>query len=258
METTPHGRVAIAAVAWAGCALAVTGLVMEFLAGFGYGHGWWGLRVALRYLFAYGGIVAAVGCALALVGFLLARAGRAPGAVPAGLGIVVGLVPGLLFLHQYRLARSVPPINDISTDLQQPPAFVTAAQNEFWKGKDLTYPPAFADSVRRGYPDLASLVLPVGAGRAFALARETAAGMPAWVVTGADSAAGRIEATATTRWFGFQDDVVIRVTARGGGGGADSATVDMRSKSRVGKSDVGGNAARIRAYFKALEQASGH
>ena len=45
METTPHGRVAIAAVAWAGCALAVTGLVMEFLAGFGYGHGWWGLRV---------------------------------------------------------------------------------------------------------------------------------------------------------------------------------------------------------------------
>ena len=112
--------------------------------------------------------------------------------------------------------------------------------------------------MRRGYPDLASLVLPVGAGRAFALARETAAGMPAWVVTGADSAAGRIEATATTRWFGFQDDVVIRVMARGGGGGADSATVDMRSKSRVGKSDVGANAARIRAYFKALERASGH
>src|SRR2546426_12314070 len=93
METTPHGRVAIAAVAWAGCALAVTGLVMEFLAGFGYGHGWWGLRVALRYLFAYGGIVAAVGCALALVGFLLARAGRAPGAVPAGLVCAGGAGP---------------------------------------------------------------------------------------------------------------------------------------------------------------------
>src|SRR2546430_16202141 len=86
MEASQGGRVAIGLVAWPGGALAVTGLVMEFLAGFGYGHGWWGLRVALRYLFAYGGIVAAVGCALALVGFLLARAGRAPGAVPAGFG----------------------------------------------------------------------------------------------------------------------------------------------------------------------------
>src|SRR2546428_2150491 len=180
-------------VAWVGCALAVTGVVMEFLAGFGYRNGWWGLRVALRYLFAYGGMVAAAGCVVALVGFLLARVARAPGAVPAGLGIVLGLVPGLLLLQQYRLARSVPPINDISTDLQNPPAFVTAAQNDFWKGKDVAYPPGFADSVRRGYPDLAPVVLPGGAGRAFALARETAAGMPGWVVTGTDSGAGRIE-----------------------------------------------------------------
>src|SRR2546427_11334612 len=111
MDTTPHGRVAIAAVAWAGCALAVTGLVMEFLAGFGYGHGWWGLRVALRYLFAYGGIVAAVGCALALVGFLLARAGRAPGAVPAGLGVGGGRVPGRLVLDQYQAARRRPALH---------------------------------------------------------------------------------------------------------------------------------------------------
>src|SRR2546426_12616833 len=114
METTPHGRVAIAAVAWAGCALAVTGLVMEFLAGFGYGHGWWGLRVALRYLFAYGGIVAAVGCALALVGFLLARAGRAPGAVPAGLWGVGGVGAGGPVLHPHWRGRRAPPPNDIS------------------------------------------------------------------------------------------------------------------------------------------------
>ena len=252
MEATPQGRVTITWIAWVGCALAVTGLVMEFLAGFGYRSGWWGLRVALRYLFAYGGMVAGTGCVVALVAFLLVRAARAPGSVPAGLGIVLGLVPALLFLQQYRLARSVPPINDISTDLHSPPAFVTAAQNDFWKGKDLAYPAGFADSVRRGYPDLSPLVLPVGAGRAFALARETATGMPAWVVTGTDSAAGRIEATATTRWFGFKDDVVIRVAARG----PDSTAVDMRSKSRVGRSDVGANAARIRTYFKALERAS--
>src|SRR5438309_8464918 len=118
MEMQSQGAGTGEATLWAarvGLGLALIGLIMEVAAGFGYRHGWWGLRVALRYLFAYGGIVAAVGCALALIGFLLARAGRAPGAVPAGFGIVLGLVPGLLFLQQYRLARSVPPINDIST-----------------------------------------------------------------------------------------------------------------------------------------------
>src|SRR5207247_5145519 len=69
---------------------------------------------------------------------------------------------------------------------------------------------------------------------------------------GGGSGGGRIEATATTAWFGFKDDVVIRVTPRG----ADSAVVDMRSKSRVGKSDVGANAARIGDYFAALKQAA--
>ncbi len=235
-----------------GCGLAVTGLVMELASGFGYSHGWWGLRVALRYLFAYGGIVAGTGCVAALVAFLLARGARSSGALPAGVGTVLGLVPTLLFIHQYRLARSVPPINDISTDLQNPPPYVAAAQNDFWKGKDMAYPAGWADSVRRGYPDLAPLVLPGGAGRAFTLARTTAAAIPGWVVTATDSAAGRIEATATTRWFGFKDDVVIRVAARGG----DSATVDMRSKSRVGRSDVGANAARIRTFFAALRRAA--
>src|SRR5437667_189642 len=99
-------------------------------------------------------------------------------------------------------------------------------------------------------------VLPVSAAKAYGLAHATAMGMSGWEVTGRDSAGGggggRIEATATTAWFGFKDDVVIRVTPRG----ADSAVVDMRSKSRVGKSDVGANAARIRDYFAALTQAA--
>ena len=252
MDTVPRGQAVILWLARIGCTLAAVGLVMELASGLGYRNGWWGLRVALRYLFAYGGIVAAAGCVVALLAFVLTRA-RGPGSIPAAAGIVLGIMPALLFYHQYRLARSVPPINDISTDLETPPPFVAAAQNDFWKGKDMTYPRTFADSVRRGYPDLGSLVLPAGAGQTFALARQTAAGMPAWAVTGSDSAAGRIEATATTRWFGFKDDVVIRVTPRG----ADSAVVDMRSKSRVGKSDVGANAARIRAYFQALKRAAG-
>ena len=235
-----------------GLAAAVAGLVLTVVSGWGYRHGWWGLRVALRYLFGYGGMAAALGCLVALAALVLAVALKSRGAVVALLGVVVGVGPAVAFYRQYRLARSVPPINDISTDLANPPAYVTAAANEFWRGKDLSYPAGFADSVRRGYPDLHPLVLPLPSGRVYTLALEAARRMPRWEVTGTDSAVGRIEATATTKWFGFKDDVVIRIAPRG----ADSAVVDMRSKSRVGTSDVGANAARIRAYFSALVRAA--
>jgi hypothetical protein len=239
-------------VARAGLGLALLGLVMELISGWGYRHGWWGLRIALRYLFGYGGSVAIAGALVALVALALAIGRKSRGATVALVGSVVGAVPGLLFYHQYRLARTVPPINDISTDLANPPAYVAAAANDFWKGKDLSYPAGFADSVRRGYPDLRPLVLPLPAARVYGLAHATAARMSGWELTALDSAAGRIEATATTTWFGFKDDIVIRVTPRG----TDSTVVDMRSKSRVGKSDVGANAARIRGYFAALQRAA--
>ena len=259
MEMQSQGAGTGEATLWAarvGLGLALIGLIMEVASGWGYRHGWWGLRVALRYLFAYGGVVAIVACVVSLVVLALAIGTKSRGAALALLGVVAGAVPGVLFYRQYRLARSVPPINDVATDLTTPPGYVTAATNDFWKGKDMSYPAGFADSVRRGYPDLGSLVLPVPAAKAYGLAHATAMGMSGWEVTGRDSAGGggggRIEATATTAWFGFKDDVVIRVTPRG----ADSAVVDMRSKSRVGKSDVGANAARIRDYFAALKRAA--
>ena len=253
MDTRPRGRAAIPWVARIGCALAVAGLAMEIISGPGYRSGWWGLGVALVYLFALGGILAALGCVVSIVGFILGRALDAPGVAAGGAGAVLGVVPALLFYHQFHLARSSPSINDVSTDLRDPPAFVAAAGSAFWAGKRMAYPAGFADSVRRGYPDLGPLVLAESPARTFALVRATAAGEPDWVITAADSETGRLEATATTRWFGFKDDVVIRIQA----GGPDSAVVDMRSKSRVGKGDVGVNAARIRQYFRALTLAAG-
>ena len=65
-----------------------------------------------------------------------------------------------------------------------------------------------------------------------------------WEIVASDPAAGRIEATDTTFWFGFKDDVVVRVAAA-----PDGSRVDVRSLSRVGLSDVGTNAARIRKYL---------
>ena len=70
-----------------------------------------------------------------------------------------------------------------------------------------------------------------------------------WVIVDANAAEGRIEATDTTFWFGFKDDIVIRVNPSDHG-----SRVDIRSVSRVGKSDVGMNARRIRKYLKELKQ----
>jgi uncharacterized protein (DUF1499 family) len=69
-----------------------------------------------------------------------------------------------------------------------------------------------------------------------------------WEVVGRDAQAGRIEAVDTTRWFGFKDDIAIRVSAAGAG-----SRVDVRSKSRVGRSDLGTNARRVRAYLERLQ-----
>ena len=72
-----------------------------------------------------------------------------------------------------------------------------------------------------------------------------------WDLVASDPASGRIEATDTTFWFGFKDDIVIRVAAAPGG-----SRVDIRSLSRVGVSDVGTNAARIRKYLTALRSSA--
>src|SRR5207245_2074399 len=106
--------------------------------------------------------------------------------------------------------------------------------------------PAVAAQQHRAYPDLRPVTLPEPPPRAFerALAVARAQG---WEIVESSPAEGRIEATDTTRWFGFKDDVVVRVRPEGAG-----SRVDVRSLSRVGRSDVGKNAARLRAYLRAL------
>ncbi|MGZ4877228.1 MAG: DUF1499 domain-containing protein, partial [Candidatus Angelobacter sp.] len=79
--------------------------------------------------------------------------------------------------------------------------------------------------------------------QAFDRAAAAAHGMK-WEMVATDPAQGRIEATATTFWFGFKDDIVVRIAADGNG-----SRVDVRSLSRIGKSDVGANARRVRDYL---------
>lgn len=225
--------------------VAVLALVMLAASGPGVRLGLWSFRIGLQMLrwVAYGGIA---GGALALL-FLLIPKLRAGVAGSLGLALVCGLVALYLPWQWGRQAKSVPAIHDISTDLADPPKFVailplrTGALNPSDYGG-----PEVAAAQRQAYPDIQPLTLALPPDAAFERALAAARDM-GWELVASDPAAHRIEATDTTFWFGFKDDVVVRVTAEGAG-----SRVDVRSLSRVGKSDVGTNAKRIRAYLAKL------
>jgi uncharacterized protein (DUF1499 family) len=116
-------------------------------------------------------------------------------------------------------------------------------------GADGAYPGAATAAIQHAnYPDLAPLRLAMPPANAFARALTAATAM-GWTVVDDDATQGRIEAYDKTVWFGFTDDIVIRLTPEGSDTG-----VDLRSVSRVGISDLGKNAKRIRAYLEKLKR----
>jgi uncharacterized protein (DUF1499 family) len=192
---------------------------------------------------------AMLGLLAALVGliFLVAPKLRQGNIVALVLALAIGLATAYLPWSWQRRARSVPPIHDITTDTERPPAFVAVLPLRADAPNPAEYGgPEIAAQQRQAYPDIEPMILNVAPDSAFQRARAAAEGM-GWEIVAADTSAGLIEATATTRWFGFKDDVVIRIEPAPAG-----SRVDVRSVSRVGRSDVGANAARIRAYLDRL------
>lgn len=164
-----------------------------------------------------------------------------------GLAIVAGGIAFYMPYSQMRVAKSVPPIHDISTDTQNPPEFIAVAPLRADAPNPLEYAgKETAEQQLRAYPDLTTYSTKESPMNLFdaALARAQEMG---WDIVDSNQAEGRIEATDTTRWFGFKDDVVIRIRATDSG-----SELDIRSKSRVGRSDVGKNAARIREFLSEL------
>lgn len=192
---------------------------------------------------AFVGLAAAV---LAAVMLLLPRTRRA-GAAWLLAALVLGLGVAFVPWNGMRQARALPPIHDITTDTRRPPEFVAILPLRADAPNPAAYGgPDVAQAQAGGYPDLRTLHMDLAPADAFNRAQQVARDM-GWEIVAADATAGRIEATDTTFWFGFRDDVVIRVEADGSG-----SRVDVRSVSRVGKSDVGTNARRIRTYLQAL------
>lgn len=168
------------------------------------------------------------------------------------LSLVVGLVPLAIIASALVMSRDLPRINDISTNLDNPPPLTTAAKAPENEGKDLAYPEAFKSQVQASYPDLISQQVNLPPSAAFALVKKIAAATPRWKSTNEDAQAMVLEGEETGGLFQFTDDFVIRVLPLAGG-----AQIDMRSRSRVGKGDFGANAKRIRAFFAAVLKETG-
>ena len=222
--------------------VAAAGSAAVVLAPLGYRVG---APLGLAFLLLAGGFLAAAVSGLLLVLRMVRRTGlrdREAGAALAAV-VVVGAFPLAALLS----GVGVPPIHDITTDTDDPPAFVAAVPLNTPGRTD--YDPAVAEQQRAAYPDLGPAMLPAAPADAFDRARTVVDEM-GWELLAADAGDLRIEATDRSFWFGFPDDVVVRVAAEGRTG----SRVDVRSLSRVGGGDLGVNARRVREFVAALTE----
>ena len=203
--------------------------------------------VAILQWAVYGALATVV---LAIIGIIIAarrRIGMSTAMTALALALIAIASVGALAWKASRL----PAIHDITTDTMQPPPFLAVVPLRAGALNPVDYGgPDVAAKQRTAYPDLGPLLLSVPPGRAFDRALAAARSL-GWELIASDPAGGRIEATDTTFWFGFTDDVVVRVTPLSTG-----SRVDVRSLSRVGGGDLGANAARIRKYLAAVKAES--
>jgi uncharacterized protein (DUF1499 family) len=173
----------------------------------------------------------------------------------AGLALIGAAAAGLAFSipASYRPGPEIPPIHDITTDTTNPPEFVDvlalragAPNTAVYGGGEGETPASLAEQQQGAYPDIVPQRFDASPEEVFQRAL-AAANSLGWDIVAEVPAEGRIEATDTTFWFRFKDDIVIRIRPDGNG-----AVLDARSVSRVGRSDVGKNAARLRSFFAAL------
>jgi uncharacterized protein (DUF1499 family) len=233
--------------------LAAAAAVLLALGPIGWRAGWWHFRFAFQTLMPWAGYFGIAALAVAALALLFGRSriewrGVAVAIVAFAAGLLIAYVPW----HYDRMRTTVPPIHDITTDPDNPPAFAAVvAVRTAEDGNPVAYEGAkIAAQQRQAYPDIAPLDLALRPDAAFNRALDAAQRM-GWTIVAADDTAGRIEASDRSRWFGFTDDIVIRITPSGSG-----SRLDVRSSSRLGRSDFGVNAARVRNYLGALRMAA--
>lgn len=184
--------------------------------------------------------------ALSVLLLLLPRFNSWRGAI---VGRALFALPGTLLLSMMLAGRGdIPPIHDISTDTDDPPVFTAAPEQRGEGSNSLEILAETIEQQRRDYPELQTLLTDIPIDDAFGRA-VVVAGNLGWDIYHQDRNAGVIEAVDTTAIMAFKDDVVIRLRTN-----ADGTLVDLRSVSRVGISDLGANAKRIRAFQEAFRK----
>lgn len=245
-------------LSWLTLIIGVGAPLVALIAAAGAGQDWWGKLAGLGVLqYAFFAAAAAVVIAIvAIVVHLRRRSGRP-------LLIALGLIAALAYLgyigQQITIARAAPFIHDATTDLADPPAFQalklrtdnldSVPDGDTPALKALTPEARWKRLHAEGYPDLRAVTVARPVAATVALA-ERVARERGWAIAAVDPA-GRVEATDSVSLFAFKDDVVIRVRPAPGG-----SRVDMRSVSRLGASDLGVNARRIREFMRDLREAS--
>jgi uncharacterized protein (DUF1499 family) len=229
--------------------LATVALLLLALVPFGWRFGLWNFRLSFRMV-AWAQDLALVAAVVAALGLIFGRSAIARrGRLLAALLVVFGASMIAVPWVWGQLSAPHPPINDITTDTENPPVFVAALPaREAEQARPVVYGGAMvAHEQQAFYPDIAPLTLAAPPDQAFERALTTARAL-GWRILVSDAQKGTIEASDTTLYYGFTDDIVIRVTADGAG-----SRVDIRSHSRQGIGDNGVNAARVRKYLTALK-----
>ena len=248
-----------------GCALAI------LAAGPGSQMGWWDWRTGLNLIRQVSNPIEIIEGKFSLSPILTLGALSALGGLvllfirPRGLGVfalIAALAAGGMVQIPLKMKAAYeanPPIHDITTDFDNPPQIVAGASADRinppdYRGSDLVpgTDKTIADAQREAFPDIKSRRINAGLDESAEIVREVIDDMNMELLsaTFVDDK-WRIEATYKSRWFGFIDDFVVRLTPEG-----SMTRVDVRSKSRVGGSDLGANAARVRAFYEKLEAAT--
>ena len=232
---------------WIGLVVALVSAFAMVFSGIGHRFGLWHFRTGFAIMgWAFWFAAGAAVVSLAGLFLLVPRPARLVAAAVAG--ILVGAATAYIPWTYKATVAKLPFIHDISTDTQNPPAFVAVKGLRKEGDHPVDYDgPEVAAQQEKAYPDLKTLTVPAEKDKVLKAAEAALKSMNLEIVD-QNAAEGRIEAVATTLLYGFKDDVVVRVIAEGG-----ATKVDVRSKSRVGRSDIGQNAGRIRQFLQKLQ-----
>jgi len=241
--------------AWLAVIALMTASTLMAVSGPAFRMEWIALSDAFSWL-RLGAQLAAVAAILGILTIIVAGLCKRWGAVLTGaVAAVVAVTMIAMPVQMKQRAQTVPPIHDITTDMDNPPAFVALARAREAAPNAVDYPGVdTARQQRAAYPMLRPITLMVPMAQVQTATRDLIAAR-GWQLaeaspTALEATAITLEATATTRWFGFKDDVVVRLTDT-----SDGVRVDMRSASRLGKSDLGTNAERIQDFLEDLQHA---